>query len=251
MNNMRVIDVCDNSGGANCLKKFYEENQINNYKIIDMGLNLAIGDIKNNHLSFLKKLYNDDSYDYNNSITELLNSINDTTKIRIWSSKGNDNDYLLLLYLCNLLKDKSNHISVIFTTDYNDSVLSINSLYYKEIDLVSKYEKMLTLNEINNYSSEWEKLLEVNSELRVLENGIVKNKSYSDYDNIILRLLSKIEPCTVANLIGELMANFVINDTGSAEYQYLIDRLINQNKIRIIEKEDSHFNDIIETVSVK
>lgn len=103
---MCIIDICDNYAGGACLKKYYDKNKITNYKIICMGLNLAVGDIKSNHLSFLRTLYEDNTYNYNDSINELLNNLTNS-KSRIWSSKGSDDDYLLLLYLCNLLKDKS------------------------------------------------------------------------------------------------------------------------------------------------
>jgi len=241
---MKTIDVCDNYAGGGCLKQYYEKNKITNYKIICMGLNLAVGDIKNNHLSFLRALYEDNTYSYNDSINELLNNL-PNSKIRIWSSKGSDDDYLLLLYLCDLLKDISHNLTVVYTTDYDRHVLSINSLHYKEIEPILKYEKQLTLDDIKKYSNEWKKLVEVNSDLRVLENGIIKNKNYSDYDEIILDKLRKLEPCTLANLVGNLMGNFVINDTGSAIYQHLIDRLISLDKIKVIEKGERHFTDII------
>ena len=37
------------------------------------------------------------------------------------------------------------------------------------------------------------------------------------------------------------MANFIINDAGSAIYKYLIDRLIFLNKIKAIERGKKHF----------
>ena len=107
------------------------------------------------------------------------------------------------------------------------------------------HEKNLTLDDINRYSNDWKKLVEVNSELRILENGIIKNKNYSDYDDQILKKLGELEPCTLVNLIGNLMSSFIINDVGSTVYQYLIDRLISLNKIKIVERGENHFKDII------
>lgn len=241
---MKIIDVCDNYAGGGCLKQYYVKNEITNYKIICMGLNLAIGDIKNNHVLFLRTLYNDNSYNYNESINELLNNLSNS-KIRIWSSRGSGDDYLLLLYLCDLLKDKCPNLTVIYTTDYDKKVLSINSLHYTEIESILNYEKQLTLDDINEYSNEWGKLVEVNSDLRFLENGIMKNKNYSDYDELILNRLSDLEPCTLGNLVGNLITSFAINDAGAAIYQYLIDRLISLNKIKVIENGERHFTDII------
>ena len=56
---MKIIDICDNYVGGGCLKHYYVKNKITNYKIICMGLNLAVGDIKNNHKSLLRTLYED------------------------------------------------------------------------------------------------------------------------------------------------------------------------------------------------
>ena len=42
------------------------------------------------------------------------------------------------------------------------------------------------------------------------------------------------------------MSNFVMNDTEDAIYFYMINRLIKQNKIKIIEKGERHFIDVIE-----
>lgn len=147
--------------------------------------------------------------------------------------------------MCDLLKDTRPNLTVIYTTDYNKKVLSINSLHYTEIESILNYEKQLTLDDINEYSNEWGKLVEVNSDLRVLENGIMKNKNYSDYDELILNRLSDLEPCILGNLVGNLITSFAINDAGSAIYQYLIDRLISLNKIKVIENGERHFADII------
>lgn len=243
---MDIIDVCDNYSGAGCLKAYYEKNNKSDFQIIAMGLNLAVGDIKNNHLSFMKKIYGDLRHDYNESINMLLSSVNRNSIVRVWSSNGNDDDYLLLLYVCNLLKNKCDNIHVVYSTDYNKKALSINEMDYREINKLLKNEKKLTTFEINNFSNEWNKLVEINSDLRVLENGIIVNKQYSDYDNIILGMLKKLGQCRISDLVSELMDNFVINDSGSIVYLYLIDKLINNNRIKIISKGERHFTDIIE-----
>ena len=147
---MRIIDVCE---GSSTLDRYYQENNINDYKIVCMGMVLSIGDIKNDHLSILRTLYGEDIDDYNDSINELLNNLNNT-KFRIWSSRKSDADYLLVLYLCNLLKDKSNCLSVIYTTDYDKYVDSIGALDYKEFEKILEYEKELSIEDINRFSHE-------------------------------------------------------------------------------------------------
>ena len=152
---------------------------------------------------------------------------------------------MLLLFLCNFLKDKINTINVVFSSDYNELQYSINFLDYKKVNDVLKYEKTLSKDEIETYAKEWNKLVEINSELRTLENGKVKSKKYSDYYDIILSILKERTPCKIANLIGECMAKEVLNDARDFVYLYLIDQLINLNKIKIVEKGTRHFIDTI------
>ena len=246
---MRTIDVCEHPSGAGCLKQYYEANNINDYKIIFVWQILTIGDIKYNRMDFLKNEFQFEP-DHNWK-EELLNNIDNNTKIRIWSSKASSSDYLLLPYLCNILKDKFDNISVVYSTDYNKDAWSINFLSYREIEPILKYEKNLTKDEINSFSSEWEKLVESNSELRILENGKIANKSYSDYDNLILNELKELGRCKYAVLLGNLLGRNAINEIEDYIYYYLVDRLISQNKIKIVEHGDSDLRNIIEVVNEK
>ena len=95
------------------LRKYYINNNIKEYSIIYLPLALSIGDIKND-------LYNRTIFDVElkSKINELLNSINDNTIIRVFSSRINVEEYLLLLFICNLFKSKNNKLEVIFTSDY-------------------------------------------------------------------------------------------------------------------------------------
>lgn len=251
---MKIIDICENFSALGCLKQYYEKNNIKDYMIYALEMYLSIGDIKNNRLDFLKKLHKkcfgyNYTYNYNEVLKEILNNITDDTIIRIWSSKKNDDDYMLLLFLCNFLKDKINTINVVFSSDYNELQYSINFLDYKKVNDVLKYEKTLSKDEIETYAKEWNKLVEINSELRTLENGKVKSKKYSDYYDIILSILKEITPCKIANLIGECMAKEVLNDASDLVYLTLIDQLIDLNRIKIIKQGTRHFIDTIDLVN--
>lgn len=241
---MITIDVCEEFSGAGCLKQYYKSKEISDYTIYTLWMGLSIGDIKMNHLEFFKKFCHDSNYNYIDSLNELLNNINNDTKIRIWSSKKNDDDYMLLLFLCNFLKDKTNKISVVFSSDY-DGVCSINALDYKEIESVLKYEKLLSEEEILLFSNQWNNLVEINSELRVFNGEKVENKKYADYYDTILNILKENSVCTIANLIGDCIVKRVINDAGDLLYLFLIDQMIELNMIKIIEKGARHFVDVI------
>lgn len=240
-----MIDICENFGGAGCLKQYYISKKIRDYTTYSLGMRLSVGDIKENRLDFLRKCCHDSNSSYIEAFNELLDNVNSDTKIRIWSSKKDDDDYMLLLFLCNFLKDKTNKISVIFSSDYK-SVSSINTLDYKEIESLLNYEKSLSEEEIQLFSNQWENLFEINSELRVLDEGKVKNKKYADYYDNILNILREEGLCTIASLIADCMIKRVINNAGDWLYLFLIDHLIELNKIKIIEKGTRHFADIID-----
>lgn len=243
---MKIIEVCEGYSSVGVIKKYQDKHNIDNL-IIPLALFLSIGDIKNNREEFLRKICPEIDFKSSNEefLNELFKNIDKDTNVRIWSSKKNDDDYLLVLYLCNILKDKCDNISVIYTSDYNEYAISLNAVDYKEIKNLLDYEKILTKEEIEQFSKEWINLENINSQMRILENGIVTNKNYSDYDNIILSKLENIGESTIANLIGNLMVDFTINDAGDLVYLFLIDRLIENKKIVISKKGERHFVDII------
>lgn len=241
---MKIIEVCEGYSSRNVIKKYLDEARKNNI-IISFSLFLSIGDIKGNREHFLKNLCLEKQFCNTNEQNALLDTIDKDTVIRIWSSKTNADDYLLLLYLCNLLKDKCDNISVIYTSDNRKGAFDIGALDYKEIPNVLSLEHKLTKREINILSNKWLELVDVNSDLRIIDNGEIINKKYSDYDVIILTTLKELGECKFANLIAKLMFKSVINNANDLIYMYLIDRLIMNNKIKVIEKSDNHFKDII------
>ena len=243
---MKTIDICESLTACGCLKHYYESKNIKDYIIFPLGMSLSIGDIKNNRIDFLRRFYQDYNYDYTELLNKILNNITNDTIIRIWSSKKNDDEYMLLLFLCNFLKDKINKINLVFANDYNKFLCSINALDYRKINDVLKYEKTLSKDEIKAYAKEWNDLVEINSELRVLENKKVKNKKYSDYYDIILNILKEIAPCKTSILIAECMGKEVLNDAGDLVYLTLIDQLIDLKKIKIVKKGTRHFVDTID-----
>ena len=238
---MKIIDVCDNVAGAGGIKQYYVKNNIDNYNIIPLMIGLAMGDLKN-HFDFLLSTYQHDGYffDYNEYVDDLLKSIDKDTIVRVWSSRNNSSDYLLLLYICNLIKDKCS-IHVVFVSDLDERI-QISLIDYKIIPELLEKEKVLTMDEVNKYIEEWNKELEINSDIRVMENGIIEHKSFSDYDDIILDYLDKLGRCKIGNLLEQLINNHVINNFDTTFYEYLINILIQNNKIRIVEKSDEYYS---------
>lgn len=244
---MKIIEVCESYSSTGVIKKYQIERNENNIRIA-LPMFLSIGDIKNDREKFLEKLCPKTNFYIEESLKNLLNNITIDTKIRIWSSKKNADDYLLLLFLCNYLKDNCNNISVIYTSDYSDFTWSLKSMNSNEISKLLKYEHELSESEIKKLSDQWLELIGQNSELRVMENGKILNKKYSDYDNIILSCLKKLGKCRICDLVVSLMSDYVLNDVDDLIYMYLIQRLIKNNKIKIIEKGEREFVNIIKAV---
>lgn len=245
---MKIIEVCESYAAAGNITRYYRESGIKNHLIIPLAMHLSIGNIQDDRTEFLRILYQDKDFYYSDALNKILTSLTDETEIRVWSSRKNDDDYMLLLFLCNLLKDKTNKIRVIFASDYNELIYSINAISYHELAEILKCEKLLSKDEIESFSNEWLHLVNINSELRVIENGIVKNKKYADYFDLLLNVLKRKSKCTIANLIADCIVKKIINDAGDLLYLLIIDRMIDLDKIKVIEKGTSHFTDIVQLV---
>ena len=113
-----------------------------------------------------------------------------------------------------------------------------------ELEELSRLEHKLTKNEIIKNSNMWEEIVKINSEMRVLESGIVKSVSINYYDNMILDELKELGQVKVSKLVAILMKEIYLIDS---LYVYLIKRLIKNGKIRIVKIDDNRFfNSIVE-----
>ena len=85
--------------------------------------------------------------------------------------------------------------------------------------------------QINNNVNIWNKLIDENSDLRVIDSGNVKSVSIDFYDDYIIGTLKSMGKVKICQLVGRLIQNIYLHDI---LYVYLINRLINSNKIKII-----------------
>ena len=138
-NHMKIIDTCNNFACAGHLKAHYESNGIHDYQIIPLAVSLSTGNISELN---------------NERIDSLLAAANGGSVVRIWSSRKDAEDYLTLLFICDLLKTKTQNIHVIFTTDLDGSLVSPNSINDSQIDALLGHEKALSPDGIASYSAE-------------------------------------------------------------------------------------------------
>lgn len=209
---------------------------------------LNVGDlskIEENKISIPKELCNEKgNYLCKKEILMINNAIIKKEKIRIWTSNYNIYSFLIMLYICNIAKNQECILYVTYSDDYGKDYISPSLMSPIELEKLSRLEHKLTKNEIIKYSDMWEEIVKINSEMRVLEDGIVKSVSISYYDNMILAKLKKLGQVKVSKLVATLMKEIYLIDN---LYVYLIKRLIRNNKIKIVKNDDDRFfNSVVE-----
>lgn len=244
---MKIIEVCASRIGNWWLNEYYGNNDY--IVVFPLYLYLDIGKLDDSRESFLRNYIQEDYIDIKNQIESFLKLIDQDVLVRIWSSKKNANDYLLVYYMCNLLRNMKIPISVIYTTDYNEYVLHIAQMKKEEFLCFFDYQKRLSKEEVNKFAMKWDKLVEENGELRVCVGGTIVSKNYRDYDEIILSMLHKIQLedgiCTKSKLVGRFMAQEIISDMSVRMGYFLINRLIQNGKIKVVKRDAKEFHDVI------
>src|SRR5699024_2780833 len=111
---------------------------------------------------------------------------------------------------------------------------------------LANLEHKLSKDDIFKFSSIWEELVNNNSEMRILENGIVKSVSINYYDNMILDKLKSLGSVKVSKLVAMLMQEIYLIDI---LYVYFINNLIKNDKIKVVKIDnDRLFDNVIELV---
>jgi len=222
------------------------ENAKLNNQIIDFNVEFAISNLsKINEYSIIlpKLIYNEEiMLNFSECIKELEKYIDEGYNIRIWTSHYDINSYILLLYICNYLKDKLDNIKVIYSDDYDKNMYSIGYMKTEEIKNLLSFEHTLLKEDIRKLSKEWEKIKEKNSELRIIEKGKVKSVAYDYFDNEISKIINK-EQTSIISLASRLTNKYYLSET---IFIFLIKRLIDINKIRIIKQNEKYVENIIE-----
>ncbi len=109
-----------------------------------------------------------------------------------------------------------------------------------------KFEHKLTKQEITNNAQRWEKLLNKNSDLRIIKDGCIESVTIDYYDSFILDTLRKMGKSKISQLVGKLMGYINLQDT---MYVYLINRLIESGKIKItLDNIIRYFENFVEIV---
>lgn len=246
--NKSIIEVVSSDSALGLLRKSGNEN----LKVF-LPLELCIGrldSIKNHARSELREyvkyvhdinddfFYNAFNFEYEFKKLKGLKSVD---KIRIWSSHLDCNDYCLLLFMCNYFDDKN--ISVVFSEEYNQYTTTLGNLNTNEINELLKREHILKKSEVDQYKKEWKQIVLENTELRFMINGLVKSVSIDYFDDAILNRLEQLGEVNIYLLVADLMGNPIFSFVHYSDYiyLYLIHRLIDNNLILKVKRDDKLF----------
>ena len=127
----------------------------------------AFGLIKKSTLDTLKvclplklSLDNNGIIEYEEDINKLKSIIDDNKTLRVWLSKKDVDEYRLLLFICNMFKDKN--ISIIDINIIDENAFCVGCLDTKQIECVDNITHILSDVEKENYSNEWIRLINEN-----------------------------------------------------------------------------------------
>lgn len=215
-------------------KLFFEKNEIlKNNDIIDMSFLLNIGKIKD--LDLLEKRYVcNNEIMVKNKVDKFIEKIQKNTNVRIWYSSIDSEDncfFLFAMYLINKYNDKL-IVSVIDVGKINAN--SVCCFLDEEIKDLFKLEQKINKKQLNKYSEKWDNLMNENKDLRLIENDEVKSFDFSYLDSKILEQLSKYDKIDKNEFIGHCIAIGLCSIHGYIIFNYCIEHLIKQNKIKIV-----------------
>ena len=198
--NDSIIEIVSSDSALGLLKRSGNKN----VKVC-LPLSLCIGKLDSitpfNRKILLQYYKNNNFYDFTDVFDKLKKIVNNCTKIRVWSSHLDSDDYCLLLLICYLFQDKK--ICVIFSEEINWGSTTISAVSEKEISELERREHILTKWQKEDYFKEWKQIVNDNSDLRYMINGKVKSCDIDRFDNNIVERLEKIGKTYIFKLVAD------------------------------------------------
>ena len=220
----KTVEIVTNLSEAGELKML---NHCKNSQIA-INLNLCIGKIddfkkynRENLYDFFPKFFERNKNDYKEEYDVIFDEIKKYEKIRFIFNEYNSNS-ILNIYYCiyrfyNNIKDKT--ISL--------AEFDFHKKNKEKYEYACENEKILTLEEIENYKLKWEEELNKNSEVRNIENGEIKDYSINDITLKILDFIKMNRPKDTYELILELAQSNILNiQSGLFIYNYIVEYMI-------------------------
>lgn len=210
-----------------------------NYFCVELSLAyMDLLELENNTRESFRKidLYKYDGekmvYSFQPTIEQFNHDVDNYKQIIIWIKHNNTNAYLLPYYFINKFynKIKDKKIMLIYT-DALAECEDLDELKIGQFQELIKTAKVLTKEEIDNYSNEWDKIASHKCDIRNLVNGKLEYKNVEDYYDTIKELLKKDGEIYRTRFIWELMNKNVLCGGIPDIYSYIIDNMIEKDII--------------------
>lgn len=218
--------------GHSCYCTMKKSNLNNDILIFNAIFNVGdLSNIKNYKIKIPDELYFEEkNVNFKNEYNIIVNNIKSKNKIRVWTGRKDIYSYLIMLYVCSIIKKYNYELYVLYCDEYNKDYPSPRVMDEKELESLTRLEHKLTNKEIEENVKTWNELVNKNSDLRIINNDGVKSVSFDFYDDYILKKLKSIGKIKISKLVGIIMQDIYLIDNMII---YLINRLIKSKKIKI------------------
>ena len=218
--------------GHSCYCTMKKSNLNNDILIFNTIFNVGdLSNIKNYKIKIPDELYFEEkNANFKNEYNIIVDNIKSKNKIRVWTGRKDIYSYLIMLYVCSIIKKYNYELYVLYCDEYNKDYPSPRVMDEKELESLTRLEHKLTNKEIEENVKTWNELINKNSDLRIINNDGVKSVSFDFYDDYILKELKSIGKIKISKLVGIIMQDIYLIDNMII---YLINRLIKSKKIKI------------------
>ncbi len=174
---------------------------------------------------------------------KMVDNVKKGQSIRVWKS-NTPFSACAFAFICDVFRNINCKISVISLPEYwktsDNTVQSCNDWaefspgqFYRFLPL----EKEISVIEKQIQSSLWNDLKTENAPLRALVNGKLISVPEDFYDHIIIKNIPD-EEFVMARLIGEILGKYPLG-VGDSWYALRIKKMIDENKLEVVEVKDS------------
>jgi len=248
-----MLNICYGKSAQGILQRAFED--INESNIIDMSLLLSFGNISDLNSEIFRSALIYEDILIKEKRDELLKLTNNHSKIRIWNSTGDAEDYCDFLYTLEILNSANVNVEINVIDGYEQKLDRNGNLYEiqtitqrseEEVkELINKEEK-LDQEKTREHLNLWNKLKSENKYMRIIKDKklISVEQNYFD-DKIVYYMKKDYQPnYTIRQLLGLMMSEFRIGDMFLVTR---VDKLIENGKIKLVKKDDDrYYKSIIE-----
>lgn len=165
-------------------------------------------------------------------IKEQLKKLNKQyEKVRIWYSILDNEDVCTLYFLVSYFYKQNVEISVCEVSDKD--YFSLGSYSTHEVNRLVERTSTLSIEEQKTYHETWQKLVNENNDLRVLQNGVLKSVSFDYLDIERLNIIKQYKNIRYWSFIGECMSKRLCGFYGDVFFTARAEELIEQGAIEI------------------